>query len=153
MKMSMPSKTDLHGSDWQPVIHPEDLPGFTDHWKSMLVSGKPGEREARMRRFDGAYRWHLFRAVPLYDEQGNRSNGYASAFDIEDRKRRKKRCGGARLLSGSTEVDPYWELAWSVPPDIVSTGHRKTTACLASIRKGVYRQTKRLPAHSCRGSR
>src|SRR6202045_2593794 len=46
MKMSPPSKADMYGSDWQPVIHPEDLPGFTDHWKSMLVSGKPGEREA-----------------------------------------------------------------------------------------------------------
>src|ERR1700738_1294377 len=29
------------------------------------------------------------------------------------------------------------------PLDRVSTGHRKITACLASIRKGVYRQTKR----------
>src|SRR5260370_28910084 len=68
-------------------IHPEDLPGFTDHWKSMLVSGKPDEHEARVRRFDGVYRWHLFRAVPLYDETGKLVKWYASAFDIEDRKR------------------------------------------------------------------
>ncbi|HXN96359.1 MAG TPA: MHYT domain-containing protein, partial [Candidatus Acidoferrales bacterium] len=87
MKMSPPSKADMYGSDWQPVIHPEDLPGFTDHWKSMLVSGKPGEREARVRRFDGVYRWHLFRVVPLYDETGKPVKWYASAFDIEDRKR------------------------------------------------------------------
>jgi PAS domain S-box-containing protein len=87
MKMSMPSKTDMHGGDWQPVIHPEDLPGFTDHWKAMLVSGKPDEREARVRRFDGVYRWHLFRALPLYDETGKLVKWYASAFDIEDRKR------------------------------------------------------------------
>jgi PAS domain S-box-containing protein len=87
MKMSMPSKTDMYGSDWQPVIHPEDLPAFADRWKSMLVSGKPGEREARVRRFDGVYRWHLFRAVPLYDATGKPVKWYASAFDIEDRKR------------------------------------------------------------------
>jgi len=87
MKMSPPSKADMYGSDWQPVIHPEDLPEFTDHWKSMLVSGKPGEREARVRRFDGVYRWHLFRVVPLYDETGKPVKWYASAFDIEDRKR------------------------------------------------------------------
>src|ERR1700719_1985443 len=87
MKMSPPSKADMYGSDWQPVIHPEDLPGFTDHWKSMLVSGKPGEREARVRRVDGVYRWHLFRVVPLYDETGKPVKWYASAFDIEDRKR------------------------------------------------------------------
>jgi PAS domain S-box-containing protein len=53
----------------------------------MLVSGKPGEREARVRRFDGVYRWHLFRVVPLYDETGKPVKWYASAFDIEDRKR------------------------------------------------------------------
>src|SRR5467141_3132183 len=87
MKMSIPSKTDMYGSDWQPVIHPEDLPGFTNHWKSMLVSGKPDEREARVRRFDGVYRWHLFRVVPLCDETGKPVKWYVSAFDIEDRKR------------------------------------------------------------------
>src|SRR5260370_1193453 len=27
MKISIPSKTDMYGSDWHPVIHPEDLPG------------------------------------------------------------------------------------------------------------------------------
>jgi len=98
MKMSMPSKTDMHGEDWQPIIHPEDLPGFTDQWKSMLVSGKPGEREARVRRFDGEYRWHLFRAVPLYDETGKVVKWYGSAFDIEDRKRAEALLAGEKRL-------------------------------------------------------
>jgi PAS domain S-box-containing protein len=87
MKMSRPSETEVYSSDYQPVIHPEDLPGFAEQWKSMLLSGKPGEREARARRFDGVYRWLLFRAVPLYDETGELVKWYASAFDIEDRKR------------------------------------------------------------------
>jgi len=87
MKMSVPSKTDMHGGDWQPIIHPEDLQGFRDQWKATLASGKPGEHEARVRRFDGVYRWHLFRAVPLYDETRKPVKWYASAFDIEDRKR------------------------------------------------------------------
>jgi PAS domain S-box-containing protein len=86
MKMSVPSEADMYGGVWQPIIHPEDLPGFTEKWKSMLVSGKPGEREARVRRFDGVYRWHLFRAVPFHDEAGKVVKWYASAFDIEDRK-------------------------------------------------------------------
>src|SRR5207253_11266867 len=28
MTMSPPSKADIHGGVWQPIIHPEDLPGF-----------------------------------------------------------------------------------------------------------------------------
>src|SRR5216683_3178124 len=87
MKVSVPSKTDMYGGEWRPIIHPEDLPGFTDRWKSTVASGKPDEREARVRRFDGVYRWHLFRVVPLCDETGKPVKWYVSAFDIEDRKR------------------------------------------------------------------
>jgi PAS domain S-box-containing protein len=87
MKMSVPSGANMYGGDWQPIIYPEDLPGFTDQWKATLASGKQGEFEARVRRFDGVYRWHLFRAVPLCDETGKPVKWYASAFDIEDRKR------------------------------------------------------------------
>jgi PAS domain S-box-containing protein len=87
MKMSLPSKAEISGGDWQPIIHPEDLARFRDHWKATLASGKPGECEGRVRRFDGEYRWHLFRGVPLCDEAGRPVKWYISAFDIEDRKR------------------------------------------------------------------
>jgi PAS domain S-box-containing protein len=40
-----------------------------------------------MRRFDGAYRWFLFRANPLRDESGNIIKWYGTNIDIEDRKR------------------------------------------------------------------
>ena len=86
MKMSVPSYRDGDGRNWPPVIHPEDLPGFKSSWNLTLASGKPSEHEARVRRFDGVYRWHLFRAVPLYDQTGKPVKWYASAFDIEDRK-------------------------------------------------------------------
>jgi PAS domain S-box-containing protein len=115
MKMSTPSKADMYGSDWQPVIHPEDLPGFTDHWKSMLVSGKPGEREARVRRFDGVYRWHLFRVVPLYDETGKTVKWYASAFDIEDRKRAEEALRRSEgYLAEAQRLTRTGSWAWSV---------------------------------------
>jgi PAS domain S-box-containing protein len=115
MKMSPPSKADMYGSDWQPVIHPEDLPGFTDHWKSMLVSGKPGEREARVRRFDGVYRWHLFRVVPLCDETGKTVKWYASAFDIEDRKRAEEALRRSEgYLAEAQRLTRTGSWAWSV---------------------------------------
>src|SRR5580692_2869374 len=55
---------------WTPAIHPDDLNGLTDYWRSILDSGEPGEFEARLRRFDGEYRWFLFRASPLRDRSG-----------------------------------------------------------------------------------
>jgi PAS domain S-box-containing protein len=75
------------GWDWQIVIHPDDLPGLLVVWRRMLASGNGEEVEARMRRFDGEYRWFLFRPSPLRDEAGNVVRWYGTNTDIEDRKR------------------------------------------------------------------
>jgi len=98
MKMSVPSKADKYDENWQPIIHPEDLATFRDHWKATLASGKPGESEGRVRRFDGAYRWHLFRGVPLCDETGKPVKWYISAFDIEDRKQAEALLAGEKRI-------------------------------------------------------
>src|SRR5216683_2569665 len=75
---------------WTAAIYPDDLSRLTDAWQSILVSGEPGETEARLRRFDGAYRWFLFRANPLRDESGKIVKWYGTNVDIEDRKRAKE---------------------------------------------------------------
>jgi PAS domain S-box-containing protein len=75
------------GWGWQDAIHPEDLKEITDKWLGFLASGQPGEVEGRLRRFDGVYRWFLFRAEPLRDESGNIVNWYGTDTDIEDLKR------------------------------------------------------------------
>jgi formate hydrogenlyase transcriptional activator len=72
---------------WTAAIHPDDLRRLTDAWQAILVSGEPGETEARIRRLDGVYRWFLFRANPLRDESGSVVKWYGIIFDIEERKR------------------------------------------------------------------
>jgi len=52
-----------------------------------MASGQTGEAEARLRRFDGEYRWFLFRASPLRDEKENIIKWYGINTDIEDLKR------------------------------------------------------------------
>jgi PAS domain S-box-containing protein len=75
------------GWGWASAIYPDDRDGFIASWRSSLASGIPLDVEARMRRFDGAYRWFLFRANPLRDESGNIIKWYGTNIDIEDRKR------------------------------------------------------------------
>jgi formate hydrogenlyase transcriptional activator len=76
----------VRGWGWQDAIHPEDLKEITDKWLGFLACGQPGEVEGRLRRFDGTYRWFLFRAEPLRDESGNILNWYGTDTDIEDLK-------------------------------------------------------------------
>jgi formate hydrogenlyase transcriptional activator len=67
------------------------LEQLLDKWQAVLASGEPGEFEARLRRFDGEYRWFLIRAVPLRDETGKVVYWYGSSTHIEDRKRAEDR--------------------------------------------------------------
>jgi len=75
------------GFGWAVAIHPDDAKGLIDYWQAALASGTEVDVEARMRRFDGQYRWFLFRASPLRDESGKIVKWYGTNVDIEDRKR------------------------------------------------------------------
>ncbi|PZM08591.1 PAS domain-containing protein [Rhizobium tubonense] len=58
------------GFGWGDVIHPDDAGRLFNYWQTCLATGKSVDIEARMRRYDGEYRWFLFRADPLRDENG-----------------------------------------------------------------------------------
>jgi hypothetical protein len=81
------SPEEAFGWGWKAAIHPEDLGRLMTTWLGLLASGEPGQEEARLRRFDGEYRWFLFRAEPVRDEQGEVVRWYGTNTDIEDRKR------------------------------------------------------------------
>jgi PAS domain S-box-containing protein len=71
---------------WQTAIHPEDPPRLLEGWQSILASGEPGELEARLQRFDGEYRWFLFRICRLADTSGQFGKWCGIATDIDERK-------------------------------------------------------------------
>jgi PAS domain S-box-containing protein len=65
------SQEEATGRGWRRPVHPDDLGRLMETWQAILASGEPGEEEARLRRFDGEYRWFLIRAEPVRDEHGN----------------------------------------------------------------------------------
>jgi PAS domain S-box-containing protein len=75
------------GWGWTEAIHPNDRPKLVEVWQSCLASGIPIDTEARIRRFDGSYRWFLIRGNPLKDERDNILKWYGTCVDVEDRKR------------------------------------------------------------------
>ena len=80
-----------HGWGWQAAFHPEDVPPLMDKWRHLLVSGEPGEIEARLRRHDGVYRWFLIRVEPFRDESGKLVRWYGTSTDIDTLKQTEEK--------------------------------------------------------------
>ena len=77
---------------YRKFVHPDDAAsGALDERERAVARGAPWEGELRLRRKDGEYRWFLIRSNPLRDEQGNIIRRYATATDIDDRKRAEQR--------------------------------------------------------------
>jgi PAS domain S-box-containing protein len=104
------------GFGWLKAIHPEDAPALLAKWRTAIRTGTPYESVARVRRFDGEYRWFLSRAVPLRDETGKIIKWYGTNIDIEDRKRAEARVGQAETEL-RLALDTIPALAWSAGPD------------------------------------
>jgi len=67
------------------TIHSEDLPHFAEVFTRSIAAGVPYNIEARLRRFDGEYRWFDSRGTPIRDETGRIARWYVLLTDIEDR--------------------------------------------------------------------
>jgi hypothetical protein len=79
------------GWAWQPGYHPDDLGTVLSKWRTALAERKPLEVEARLRRFDGEYRWFLKRAFPLFDRAERLLGWYGGNIDIHDLKRAEEK--------------------------------------------------------------
>lgn len=75
------------GWGWKKVIHPEDLECYLDRWGETLKIGIPFEIHCRLKRADGAYRWHLVRALPERDQHDKTMAWLGTSTDIDDQKR------------------------------------------------------------------
>ena len=79
---------ELVEAGWTQVVHPEDLGRMLDRWQIALATGESYENELRFRRAsDGAYRWHLTRAIAMTDKNGVVVKWFGSNIDIHDQKR------------------------------------------------------------------
>jgi two-component system, sensor histidine kinase and response regulator len=77
----------LRGWEWRSTIHPEELPQCLELWTRSIATGEPYEIEFQVRRGDGAFRWHLARALALRDDSGRITKWFGSCMDIDDQKR------------------------------------------------------------------
>jgi PAS domain S-box-containing protein len=75
---------ELDGMGWAAMVHPDDIEAAAARWSEALARGEGYETEFRLRRADGAYRWHIARAVPLRDEAGAVTRWIGTNTDVDD---------------------------------------------------------------------
>ncbi|GAB3805436.1 hypothetical protein GCM10028819_38680 [Spirosoma humi] len=72
---------------WEAVVHPNDLGYTLEAYAKSLADGTNFVVENRYRRgSDGMYRWHLNRAIPIWDENGAITIWVGTATDIHEQK-------------------------------------------------------------------
>jgi PAS domain S-box-containing protein len=74
------------GPRWLSIVHPDEAEEAEARWEKAVATGEVYETQFRLRRADGAYRWHLARALPIRDEDGQIIRWIGSNTDIEDQK-------------------------------------------------------------------
>lgn len=69
------------------AVHPADYDRYKQSWDDAVKKQQPYEVEYRFRRgSDGAYRWHLGRALPVRDMQGRVIKWFGTCTDIHAQK-------------------------------------------------------------------
>jgi PAS domain S-box-containing protein len=111
---------ELNGNGWARMVHPDDLALAGDRWAVSLSSGIAYETEFRLRRSDGAYRWHIARAVPIRGDNGAVVRWIGTNTDIEDQKtaadalRKLNETLEAQVAERTADRDRMWRLSTDV---------------------------------------
>ncbi len=126
-----------HG--WGALVHSDDSARVASLWAHAVAHGEPCEKECRLRRADGVYRWMLGRAVPQIDVAGHVVQWVGTFTDVDDLKQATEQleknlsmnriAGRVAHLGGWTIDLPERKLTWSdencaihdVPPGYVPT--------------------------------
>lgn len=72
---------------WENSLHPADLERTVRAWDEAVANGSIFQVEHRVRLRDRGFRWHVSRAVPVRNTQGEITRWYGTATDIDELKR------------------------------------------------------------------
>ena len=95
------------------IVHPLELEKVVATRNQAIQAGEFYELECRVLRFDGIYRWHLVRVVPVKDSGGQVVEWVGIGIDIDDRKQAEERLAESdRRFRFLAESLPH--LIWNV---------------------------------------
>jgi PAS domain S-box-containing protein len=109
----------VQGWGWVETVHPEEQEYVVKEFKKALETGSSYITEHRIRRADGIYRWHLSRAEPLRDEDGQIVQWFGVGIDIDERKRAEDHLRETRVkLARTSRIITVAELSASIAHEL-----------------------------------
>jgi PAS domain S-box-containing protein len=81
----LPSGT-VGAEAWRAAIHADEVAAALTAWDTARATGASWEYELRLRRADGAYRWHHLQCVPVKNPDGSVQFRLGSATDIHEQR-------------------------------------------------------------------
>ncbi|KAF9903582.1 histidine kinase osmosensor [Linnemannia zychae] len=69
---------------WISAMHPDDVAAFQKEVSQSYKTGVYKDCEFRLMRYDGVYRWHLSRAIPVLNQYGAILKWVGVTIDIDD---------------------------------------------------------------------
>ncbi len=110
---------EIVGFGFYRMFHPDDVERMRSSWDEVVATKKPSPVDARIRRFDGEYRWFNLQQSPLLDAQGDVVRWYGVVVDIEDRKRAEESLRQSQSrLAQVTRTTTVGELTVSIAHEI-----------------------------------
>jgi PAS domain S-box-containing protein len=104
-----------YGWDWVNLVHPSDAARARLGWEHATRTATPFELSYRIRRSDGEFRWHAFRALPVRGPGDQVARWIGTADDTTDRIDGED--GEARVGRQITELRTMLEVVQQVPSD------------------------------------
>jgi PAS domain S-box-containing protein len=109
----------IQGWGWIEATHPEEREYVVKEFEKALATGSSYINEHRIRRADGIYRWHLSRAEPLLDGDGQIVQWFGVAIDIDERRRAEDHLRETRVkLERASRVATVAELSASIAHEL-----------------------------------
>jgi PAS domain S-box-containing protein len=108
-------------------VHEDDRDGFRAAWDAVRPAGEALDATVRLRRHDGAFRWHVVRVVPLCREAGTIDGWIGTATDIDQERTSRLRAAehdrlvaqaGLRLDEATDLADTIRSAAELAIPDV-----------------------------------
>lgn len=75
-----------YGWNWVTIVHPDDAERARLGWDNAVRTETEFELDYRIRRFDGTFLWHTFRALPVRDPDGVVQLWIGTATNIDAQK-------------------------------------------------------------------